>query len=170
MSNVRDDILTTLRSMQREHIEDVIEYMLKHGFFKRGCNGHHRYVGGLADHAWQTFLFAKNLEEEYCKKHPNHKMVDMNSLALCCLLHDFCDCSGMEKLSGHGLRSAIMLTELGLHLSKEEFLAIRFHLSLKNKTGHTLYNDALHCHLSYIVHKADGLSAKSYRGNSITET
>lgn len=170
MSNVKENILTTLRSTQREHIGHVIEYMLKHGFFDRGCHGHHKYVGGLADHAWQTFLFAKDAENEYCKNNPNHKMVSMESLALCCLLHDFCDCHGMKKLGGHGLRSAMMLTELGLYLSKEEFLAIRFHMSLKNHTKHPLYDDASHCHLCYIVHLADGLSAKSYRGSSITKS
>ena len=170
MSNVKEDILTTLRSMQREHIDDVIEYMQKHGFFDRGCHGHHRYEGGLADHAWQTFLYAKEAEEKNCNSNPNHKMVDMDSLALCCLLHDFCDCYGMKKLGGHGLRSAMMLTELGLNLLKEEFLAIRFHMNLKKHKDHPLYNDACHCHLRYIVHQADGLSAHSHRGSSTPKT
>ena len=86
MSNVKENILAALRSIKREHINDVIEYMLKHGFFDRGCHGHHKYVGGLAGHAWQTFLFAKDAEDDAC-----------------------------------------------------------------------------HCHLRYIVHYADGLSAKSYK-------
>ena len=170
MSNVKENILTTLRSMKREHMNDVIKYMQKHGFFDRGSHRHHCYKGGLADHAWQSFLYAKEAEEENCKNNPNHKMVNMESLALCCLLHDFCDCSGMKKLGGHGLRSAMMLTELGLHLSKEEFLAIRFHMNLKTHKDHPLYNDACHCHLRYIVHQADGLSAHSHRGNSIPKT
>ncbi len=51
-----------------------------------------------------------------------------------------------------------MLKELGFHLSKEEFLAIRFHMSLKDKKSHPLYEDALHCHLRHNVHKADILS------------
>lgn len=54
-------------------------------------------------------------------------------------------------------------------MGKDEFLAIRFHMSLKNKKDHPLYNDARHCHPCYIVHYADGLSAKSYRGSSITK-
>ena len=74
-------------------------------------------------------------------------------------LRDFCNCRGMRHIKGHGRRSAMMLKELGFHLSQEEFLAIRFHMSLKDKRSHPLYDDALHCHLRHIVHKADVKSA-----------
>lgn len=167
MKEVKEQIIDTLKSTNRDHIDDVIDVMLKNGFFKRGCHGHHRYDGGLADHAWQTFLYAKEIEEENCKKNPNHKKVDMNSLAICCLLHDFCDCHGLKNVKGHGLRSAAMLLERGLYLSKEEYLAIRFHMSLKSHADHPLYNDADHCHLRYLVHKADGQSAHRNKGCSI---
>lgn len=64
-------------------------------------------------------------------------------------------------IKGHGYRSAEMLKELGFHLSQDEFLAIRFHMSLKDKKNHPLYENACHCHLRFIVHDADGLSAIS---------
>ena len=95
---------------------------------------------------------------------PNVPLLDKDSLAICALLHDFCDCRGMRHIKGHGRRSAMMLKELGFHLSKEEFLAIRFHMSLKNKRSHPLYEDALHCHLRHIVHKADVKSAMERNG------
>lgn len=167
MNEVKEQILSTLRSTNRDHMEDVIQYMLKNGYFKRGCHGHHRYDGGLADHAWQTYLYAKELEEKNCKDNPNHKRVDMDSLAICCLLHDFCDCNGKKNIGGHGLRSAVMILERGLNLSKEEYLAIRFHMSLRSHIDHPMYEDARHCHLRYIVHQADGLSAHRHKGNSI---
>ena len=94
-------------------------------------------------------------------------LLDKDSLAISTLLHDFCNCRGMRHIKGHGRRSAMMLKELGFHLSQEEFLAIRFHMSLKDKKSHPLYDDALHCHLRYIVHKADGKSAKRYKGSCI---
>ena len=68
----------------------------------------------------------------------------------------------MHHIKGHGYRSAEMLKELGFHLSQDEFLAIRFHMSLKDKKYHPLYQAACHCHLRYIVHNADHESAKMY--------
>ena len=58
-------------------------------------------------------------------------------------------------IKGHGYRSAEMLKELGFHLSQDEFLAIRFHMSLRRHQGHPPYEAASHCHLRFIVHKAE---------------
>jgi len=106
-------------------------------------------------------------EADNKRLHPNVPLLDKDSLAICALLHDFCNCRGMRHIKGHGRRSAEMLKELDFHLSQEEFLAIRFHMSLKDKESHPLYEDALHCHLRHIVHKADGKSAKKYKGYSV---
>ena len=162
---IRERIIETLRNTQRENVETVIAYMENHHFFDRGCHRHHKYDGGLADHAWQTYQLAKLLEEENKRLYPNAPFLDSNSLAICALLHDFCNCSGMHHIKGHGYRSAKMLNELGFHLSQDEFLAIRFHMSLKDKKDHPLFEAACHCHLRYIVHNADGKSAKMYRGS-----
>ena len=48
---IRERIIETLRSTQRENIEAVISYMENNEFFSRGCHGHHKYDGGLAHHA-----------------------------------------------------------------------------------------------------------------------
>ena len=162
---IRESIIETLRNTQRENVETVIAYMENHHFFDRGCHRHHKYDGGLADHAWQTYQLAKLLEEENKRLYPNAPFLDPNSLAICALLHDFCNCSGMHHIKGHGYRSSKMLNELGFHLSQDEFLAIRFHMSLKDKKYHPLYEAACHCHLRYIVHKADHESAEMYRGS-----
>lgn len=161
---IRELIIETLRSTQRENIGSVISYMENHEFFTRGCHGHHKYNGGLADHAWQTYQFAKQLEAENKRLHPNVPLLDANSLAICTLLHDFCDCEGMPHIEGHGYRSAMMLKELGFYLSQDEFLAIRFHMSLKDKKKHFLYEAAYHCHLRFITHNADCKSADKYKG------
>ena len=58
----KERIIETLRSTQRENIEAVISYMENHHFFDRGCHRHHKYDGGLSDHAWQTYQLAKQLE------------------------------------------------------------------------------------------------------------
>ena len=164
---IKERIIETLRNTKRENIEIVISYMENHKFFSRGCHRHHKYDGGLADHAWQTYQFAKQLKAENELRYPNAPLLDSNSLAICSLLHDFCDCNGMHHIRRHGYRSAKMLKELGFHLSKDEFLAIRFHMSLKDKKDHPLYEDACHCNLRFIVHKADGQSAKMYKGADV---
>ena len=164
---VKEQIISTLRATNRENIEEVIAYMEKNGFFTRGCHRHHHYYGGLADHAWQTYQFAQKADEEYHRLHPNAPVVDKDSLAICAILHDFCNCHGMHHIHCHGRRSAGMLKELGFHLTSDEFLAIRFHMSLKRHVGHPLYENAKHCHLRHIVHEADGKSAKMYKGSEI---
>ena len=58
----------------------------------------------------------------------------------------------------------MMLKELGLHLNDDEFLAIRYHMSLKRYKDDSRYEDARHCHLRFITHKADGISAEMYKG------
>ena len=166
---VRDKILNTLRKTARENIEMVIDYMLKHEFFTRSCHKHHRYVGGLADHAWQTYQIALSAAEKHNTTHSEAEHIDLNSVAIASLLHDFCNCSGMRSISGHGGRSSKMLKAIGLHLSQQEFLAIRFHMSLRNKANHFLYQDALHSTLRYIVHDADGKSARMHRGAEVKE-
>ena len=162
--NIKENIINRLRETKRENIENVIAYMEENGFFDRGCHRHHRYNGGLADHAWQTYQLAMKEEADNKRLHPDVPLLDKDSLAISALLHDFCDCHGMHHIHNHGRRSAKMLKELGFHLTQEEFLAIRFHMSLKNKKNHPLYEKALHCHLRHIVHTADGKSAKMYAG------
>jgi HD superfamily phosphodiesterase len=90
--------------------------------------------------------------------------LDSDSIAIASLLHDLCDCSGMRDISGHGRRSAKILKQLGFKLTHDEFLAIRFHMSLRNKESHHLYGDALASQLRYLVHKSDGKSAKCSTG------
>ena len=164
---VKERIISTLRATGRENIENVITYMTERGFFSVGCHHHHKYQGGLADHAWQTYQLAVKAQEENLKQHPYASALDDGSLAICALLHDFCDCHGMHHIHRHGSRSAAMLKELGVHLTSDEFLAIRFHMSLKRHAGHPLYENAKHCHLRYIIHEADGKSAKMYKGSEI---
>ena len=164
---IKEYIINRLHETKRENIEKVIDYMEENRFFEVGCHRHHRYDGGLADHAWQTYQMAMKEEADNKRHHPNVPLLDKDSLAICALLHDFCDCHGMRHIKGHGWRSATMLKELGFHLTQEEYLAIRFHLSLRDKKTHPQYEDALHCHLRHIVHKADGKSAKRYTGSGV---
>ena len=164
--NIRQTIISRLRDTKRENIEAVIEYMDRHGFFTRHCHHHHHYAGGLAEHAWQTYKVALSMNEERKAKQPNAEVMSEDSIAIAALLHDFCDCAGMRDITGHGRRSAGMLKRLGLKLTQEEFLAVRFHMSLRNKVDHPLYDDAQSCRLRELIHKADGVSAKLRMGHA----
>ncbi|MBQ5701698.1 MAG: HD domain-containing protein [Alistipes sp.] len=162
--DVKQAIIDRLRATKRENIETVIDYMERHGFFSYHCHRHHHYDGGLADHAWQTYQIAQRLDAERCASNPNAQKFDEDSIAICALLHDLCDCTGLREISGHGRRSAKMLKEIGFKLTQEEFFAVRFHMSLKDKEDHPLYDDAKKSQLRYIVHKADGASAHLHNG------
>ena len=48
---------------------------------------------------------------------------------------------------------------MGFNLTHDEFLAIRFHMGLRNKKSHPLYTEALTNQLCFLVHKSDGRSA-----------
>jgi hypothetical protein len=164
--DIKQTIIGRLRATKRENIEAVVNYMSRSGFFTRHCHHHHHYAGGLAEHAWQTYQVALSMNEERKAKQPNTEVMSEDSIAIAALLHDFCDCAGMRDITGHGRRSAGMLKRLGLKLTQEEFLAVRFHMSLRNKVGHPRYDDALSCRLRELIHKADGVSAKLRMGHA----
>ena len=148
--DVKQRIIDRLLETRRENVQSVIDYMEKHGFFRYHCHSHHRYEGGLADHAWQTYQIALVSDTSG---------LNTDSIAIATILHDLCDCSGMRDITGHGRRSAGILKQLGFKLTQDEFLAIRFHIGLKNKKSHRLYREALDCRLGKLVHKSDGKSA-----------
>lgn len=162
--NVKQAIIDRLSLTKRSNMLNLFNYMSKNGFFTYRCHRHHRYVGGLADHAWQTYQIAWRLNAENRAKNPNAPILDEDSIAIAALLHDFCNCSGLHDITGHGRRSAKMLKEIGFMLTEEESLAVRFHMSLKNKKNHPLYDDAKRSQLRYLIHKADGISAKLHKG------
>ena len=150
MNSVKQRIIDRLVETRRENVQSVIDYMEKHGFFRYHCHSHHRYEGGLADHAWQTYQIAMRL---------NSSNLNPDSIAIATLLHDLCNCSGMKDIGGHGKRSAEMLKQLGFEMSHEESLAIRFHMGLRNKHRDSHYREAKASRLCYLVHKSDGKSA-----------
>lgn len=163
--NIKQVIIDRLHATKRPHIVRLFNYMNKSGFFTRPCHRHHQYEGGLADHAWQTYQIAWRLNAENHKKNPTAPLLDEDSIAIAALLYDLCNCSGFLDISGHGRRSAKILKEIGFILTDEEYLAIRFHMSLKGKESHLYYDHAKRSQLRYLIHKADGLSSKLRNGH-----
>lgn len=162
--DVRQAIIDRLRATKRKNIERVIDYMEKNGFFTAQCGRHHKYTGGLTSHSWQTYQIALRLNAERCANNPKAPVLDEDSIAIAALLHDICDCSGLDIIRGHTLRSAVILLEMGLQLSTDEYLAVRFHMNLEKKKYHALYDEAKNNPLCQLITEADHLSAERYKG------
>ena len=122
--NTKSQIINLLRSTNRDGIENVIALLEKSNYFTVPCHSHHKYTGGMADHALETLKIAQRMAGD----------VSQDSLIICCLLHDLCDIAGHWEYKGHGQRSAdLAVKHCGLKLSKDEWNAIRYHMRNSSK-------------------------------------
>ena len=122
--NTKTQIINLLRSTNREGIENVINFLENSDFFTARCHSHHKYTGGMADHALETLNIARMTA----------RGIPEDSLIICCLLHDLCDIYGHWRYKGHGQRSADLAAKhCGLKLSKDEWNAIRYHMRIGPK-------------------------------------
>ena len=143
--NTKTQIINLLLSTGREGIENVIKLLESSNFFTVRCHSHHKYTGGMADHALETLNIARKTS----------RGIPEDSLIICCLLHDICDIYGHWKYKGHGQRSADLVAKhCGLKLSKDEWNAIRYHM----RRG---YKRPDHTRLGMAVYYADKASAAS---------
>lgn len=141
-------IVTLLRSTRREGIENVLEYLEKHDFYHvpSSLHRHHNWIGGLAQHALGVYDRLKTTARD----------LPEDSVIITSLLHDICkarkhyrDHHGNWKerpqsdfhYKGHGHRSLKLLENTcGLHLTKEERGAIRWHMGGYNINNNQLRN------------------------------
>ena len=157
---IKQYIINRLLATRRRNVDKVVKFMDKNSFFEKSCHRHHRYLGGLSEHAWQTYQVAIYLKNEIMLQKSRFEPMDEDSIAISTILHDICNCDGMPNIKGHGRRSVKILEELEFQLKNDEYLAIRFHMGLHSKQTHRLYDKAKECCLLSIVHQADSISAK----------
>ena len=126
-------IIRYLKSTQREGVDKIIEYMKKNNFFEvpSSRNRHHNWRGGLAQHS--LGVLKKAIQK-------NNNELQLDSIIISALLHDICktrqfyfDENGKiktkkVKIPGHGYRSYRIIKDLGLELTEDERLAIRWHM------------------------------------------
>lgn len=140
----REEIITLLRGTRREGIEAVIKFMKEHGFFRAAgsCVNHNNFYGGLANHSLQVYRKAKEVwGSMYANDDSFYRVVRFDSIVICSLLHDLCkhDVYRAEKnhcvsvnpkaeQKKHGLKSLEILDSLGLVISDNERLTIRWHM------------------------------------------
>ena len=122
----------------RENIDKVVEWMEQNRFFESpaSISHHNRFYGGLATHSFEVYEEAVKLNAEREAPLPE------DSVVLCALLHDLCksdlyyydkEARSTKKkpevtAQGHGIRSVRILKSCGLPLSREEELAIWWHM------------------------------------------
>ena len=153
----KEIFINLLLSTQREGIESVISELEKLGFFQAPASaGHHLNVqGGLLEHSLNVYNAALDLRNAMLERRPElEEVLNIDSVVIASLLHDVCksdiyketltsrknehgywikepgytvDCS--ELPLGHGEKSVIMLLSWGLKLTRDEMLAIRWHMT-----------------------------------------
>ena len=157
MENLKQQFQERLLSTKREGMETVIKHLDRLGFFVAPASTkfHLNVKGGMMQHSWNVCNTALMLREQMIAMNPDLEgKLPEESVVLASLLHDVCksniykeallnrknDQGYWEKVPGyevdytslplgHGEKSVIMLLTLGLKLTKDEMLAIRWHMT-----------------------------------------
>ena len=106
-----------LLGVKGREIEKLIANLKSTNFFEIGCNRHHTYPGGVAEHSLEVYKAACKL----CKNTPR------DSIAIAALLHDLGDIGGCRE-SEHGHASADILRRWNFELKPSEEHAIKYHM------------------------------------------
>ena len=175
---MKEEFLMLLRSVDREGMDELINFIEKSDFFKAPASTrfHGRYEGGLLEHSLNVY----KLLCEKVKNCPIEINVSQDSLIIIGLLHDICKANfykvdyrnaknslGVwEKVPyytiddtipyGHGEKSVMMISEY-IKLTVEEKYCIRWHMGFTEPKE--LYNTISTVYerypLALALHEAD---------------
>lgn len=185
----------TLKScLNHEGVDNVINFLHNTDFYEAPSSAayHSNYECGLLDHSILVYVLAMKFRDELVALKPElAEKLPEESIKISALLHDLCKTNFYKKTVkykkdastnnqwvaytgyviddtfpiGHGEKSVIMLQNIGLHLSIEEMLAIRYHMGawdgalLTNDVKYA-YNKALdECPLIVLLQNADNTSS-----------
>ena len=193
MENLKQQFKERLLSTSRDGMENVIKHLERLGFFVAPASTkfHLNIKGGLMQHSWNVCNTALMLREQMIQMKPElAEKLPVESVIIASLLHDVCksniykdailnrknDQGYWEKVPGyevdysslplgHGEKSVIMLLTLGLKMTRDEMLAIRWHMtawelafhSPEQKSNLQIARDT--APLCTIIQAADGLSS-----------
>ena len=157
MENLKLQFQEKLLATKRDGVENFIKHLERLGFFTAPASTkfHLSVKGGLMEHSWNVCNTALMLREQMILMKPElADKLPEDSVVIASLLHDVCksniykdailnrknDQGYWEKVPGfevdysslplgHGEKSVIMLLTLGLKLTKDEMLAIRWHMT-----------------------------------------
>lgn len=157
---MKNEFISLLRQTGRQGIDSVITYLDKVGFFDApaSVSRHLSYEGGLVEHSLNVRRMAVMLREQMIGMKPEMaEHLAEDSVTIAALLHDVCKANIYKKAKkwrkdeqnrweqydtyeadysrfpvGHGEKSVIMLLRLGLELTNDEVIAIRWHMGAWN--------------------------------------
>lgn len=183
-----------LRATGREGIEGVLTKLYKeHSFFEAPASSafHLNEAGGLVQHSINVYECALKIRDMVVAQKPElaDRLTD-DSIAIAALLHDVCksdvyqqkekfrkDANGRWETytgydvdysrfpMGHGEKSVIMLLQMGLDLTEDEMMAVRWHMSawdlpFQSSEEKSSLNAAREkCPLLTVIQAADGISS-----------
>ena len=190
---MKQQFLQLLRSTNRQGIENVINWLETSDFFLAPASTvfHGNYAGGLLEHSMNVAIMAHDVHEMLCKRKPElATQVTRENIIIASLLHDICKANIYQKTTkyrqdqnnawetyetygvdysefpvGHGEKSVIRLLQLGLQLTDDEILAIRWHMTawelpFQSGEAKAYLNAAKNkCPLLTIIQTADGLAS-----------
>lgn len=133
--NNKERFLSLLRSIKREGVNKVIDYLEENDFFRipSSLARHHNWEGGLTQHCLGVYDRLSKTGSE----------LPYESIIITSLLHDICKAGKIYKsekgewqerkdeeltIPGHGERSVALLENLGFSLTPEERGAIKWHM------------------------------------------
>lgn len=153
----KEDFIARLSGVGREGMDSVLNYLEKAKFYEAPASArrHLNCEGGLMQHSLNVCDMALRLREPLVAMNPDlAPRLQKESIIVAALLHDICKTSVYKKTQkfrkdkegrwetydayetdysrfplGHGEKSVIMLLRLGLQLTNDEILAIRWHMS-----------------------------------------
>ena len=191
-TTAKDEYISLLRSVNRTGVDSVVAYLNKAGFFSApaSVNRHLSHDGGLLEHSLNVCKVALRLREQMIALRPEiEERLPLESVVLAALLHDVCKANIYKKMTkyrkdannrweaydgyyvdytrfplGHGEKSVVMLLRLGLELTNDEVLAIRWHmgawdLSFQSFESKSNISAASDVPLVSILQAADALAA-----------
>lgn len=153
---LKSRFIATLAETKRTGIESVLEKLKAVGFYSAPASSrfHCAYEGGLLEHSMCVYDQAVAIRGVEIALHPEiSKAIPPESVAIAALLHDVCKVDVYKKVEkfrkdkdgrwekylawetdhakmplGHGEKSVIRLLRMGLDLTTDEILAIRWHM------------------------------------------
>lgn len=175
---MREEFLKLLKSIDREGMDKLIEFIEKSDFFKAPASTkyHGAYEGGLLEHSMKVYEILQNKVK--------NAVIEINAseetLILVALLHDICKANfykvdyrnaknsfgEWEKVPyytiedtipyGHGEKSVMMITEY-IKLTVEEKYCIRWHMGFTEpkEVYSTLGQAFKKFPLALLLHEAD---------------
>lgn len=157
MNDYKKEFIDLLKKTDRQGVNEVIENLEDLGFFiaPASTNFHSNYKEGLLEHSVKVCRVGLMLREQLILMNPDlEDLLPLDSVILATLLHDVCkseiykptvkkrknhygiweeyngyDVNYSQFPLGHGEKSVIMLLRMGLDMTDEEIMAIRWHMT-----------------------------------------